>query len=233
MSEITGGPKRKTIKWTDEQTTAFNKLKEEVANDVALSYPDYQPQAEKLELFVDASGKGAGGCLMQKQNGEYRVIAYASMSFSEAQTNYSTIERELTAIRWGIQSFKPFIYGIKFILYTDHKPLIYMQNMSPHNSRIRRTLDELSEYDFDIKYRPGINNEAADCLSRINVDTNETITLPDDYKEIPKGLKLLQKVDGGGDSLFEALIIALKDAYEDNIDIPETHYELRKLLVTE
>ena len=215
LSEITGGPKRKVIRWTDEQSNAFEMLKLEIEKEVTLSYPDYSTGASKLELFVDASGFGAGACLVQQQEGIYRTIAYASMTFSATQTGYSTIERELTAIRWGVYAFRCFIYGVPFVLYTDHKPLIYLNNMSPHKSRIQTTLEELSEYDFEIKYRPGPENQAADFLSRMHVASDEISEENNNYKDIPSGYKLISKVDGGGDSLFESLLIAIKYELDD------------------
>uniref|UniRef100_A0A6A7FN12 RNA-directed DNA polymerase n=1 Tax=Hirondellea gigas TaxID=1518452 RepID=A0A6A7FN12_9CRUS len=235
LSQITGGPKRKTIKWTDEQIEAFNTLKKEICKDVTLSYPDYRAEASKLELFVDASGTGAGACLVQQQEGQYRTIAYASMAFSNTQINYSTIERELTAIRWGIHTFRPFIYGVQFVLFTDHKPLIYLQNWAPHNSRLRRTLDEISEYDFEIKYRPGAENQAADFLSRLNSPLEQSTNITNDGKQLPRGLQLIRKVDGGGDSMIESLLIIMKDACEDdqNRDIPANIGDLRESLVNE
>ena len=81
---------------------------------------------------------------MQQQGGSYKDIAYASMCFSSAQRS-ATIEHEVTAIRWGLQTFESFIYGVPFLLYTDHKPLVYFQNMSIHSSRLMRTLNELAE----------------------------------------------------------------------------------------
>ena len=62
LTEVTGGPKKAKIKWTDEQVAAFEKLKEEIEKEVKLSYPEYGEGANKLELFVDASGVGAGAC---------------------------------------------------------------------------------------------------------------------------------------------------------------------------
>src|SRR5678815_1810402 len=76
-----------------------------------------------------ASGTGMGAGLCQKQNGERRVIAYNSHSFSACERRASTIERELLAIRWGIKSFRPFLLGQTFILYTDHRPLVYLDTM--------------------------------------------------------------------------------------------------------
>ena len=74
-------------------------LKDEVCRDVLLAYADYDSSAEKLELYVDASGTGAGATMMQKQGGKHRTIAYASMSFSTTQISYSATERELVALR--------------------------------------------------------------------------------------------------------------------------------------
>ena len=94
------------------------------------------------------------------------------------------------------------------MLFTDHKPLIFMNNMAPHNPRMQRTLEELSEYDFSIKYQPGRSNEAADCLSRM-----EKMEVPTEEadKTLPKDFRLIQKVDGGGDSMVEALMVGMKD----------------------
>ena len=76
--------------------------------EVALTYPSYEEGAAPLELYVDASSVGAGACLMQMQDGEYKPIAYASMSFTETQKRYSTTERELHAIRFGVNQFRAF-----------------------------------------------------------------------------------------------------------------------------
>ena len=140
LSKLTGLPKKTVLKWDDDMNIAFEKLKVEITKEITLTYPNYNDKENKLELYVDASNVGAGACLTQKQDNQYRTIGYCSMTFSDTQRNYSTIERELCAIKWGCEIFRPFIFGIPFILFTDHKPLIYMNNMSPHNSRIHRTV---------------------------------------------------------------------------------------------
>ena len=112
LSALTGGNKRQVLNWSPEMLQSFKSLKAEMKNDMELAYPDYSEEAEKLELWVDASGIGAGAYLAQKQDGDHRVIGFASMTFSPAQLRYSTLERELTALRWGVKTFKPFLYGI-------------------------------------------------------------------------------------------------------------------------
>ena len=60
------------------------------------------------------SAFAVGAYLSQQQKGQERVIAYASMKFSRAQRGYSTIERELAAIRWAVHTFRGFIFGVQF-----------------------------------------------------------------------------------------------------------------------
>ena len=212
---------------------AFSKLKELMKQDLLLSFPDYSQDASKLELYVDASATGAGACLMQLQQGERRVIGYNSIAFSPAQRKYAVVERELAAIRWGVKVFRPFIYGVPFILYTDHRPLIYMRNMARDNARINRTMTELGEYEMEIRYCRGVDNTTADVLSRLrHVHWDDDPSFDSSY--LPAGLKLISSVPGGGDSLFTSLLCALdhhRDRYDDTLDIPDTPQDLRNKLV--
>ena len=73
-----------------------------MAKEVSLAFPDYSGKADPLELYVDASTEGAVACLMQKQGEIYRPIAYNSLPFNTTQQKYSTLERELLPLRWGV-----------------------------------------------------------------------------------------------------------------------------------
>jgi len=230
LTKLTGQSGKEKLEYTEEEKQAFIDIKELIKKEVTLTYPNYD-SPDPLELFVDASSIGAGACLMQKQNDVHRVIGYASMTFSETQQKYSTIERELTAIRWGCQAFKYFLMGIDFVVHTDHKPLVFMNNMSPYNSKIQRILVELADYSFTIKYRPGIDNEAADYLSRLNNDKNKIVS-SNTNNRLPKEFKILKKIDGGGDSMFESVFVAVGETL-DHIDLPSDHKELRKLAISE
>ena len=182
---------------------SFIKLKEVIQEEVKLAYPDYAVTAEPLELHVNASGYGAGACLAQWQGGEHRVIAYASMSFSPTQQRYSTTEREIAALRWGVKTFRAFLYGVKFVIYTDHRPIVYLNNMKLVDSRLARTLEDLSDFSFTIKYCPGTEHVVPDALSRLSKIQEEQEVHRDGW--LPPGLKVMRKVDGGADSLFETL----------------------------
>ena len=230
LSQVTGGPSKSSLDWSPDMEKAFEDLKAEAIKDIELAYPDYSDGSEPLELYVDASGYGAGACLAQKQGEGTRVIGYASMSFSPTQQRYSTTEREIAAIRWGVKVMRPYLYGVHFRIFTDHRPLVYLQNMKLVDSRLARTLEDLSDYSYTIYYKPGVENIVADSLSRIPLGEVEDpeLTVPD---QLPAGIKLIQKVEGGGDSLFESLIICLKEE-SDAYDGSETE-ELRRVLTEE
>ena len=216
----TGGNGKKRLVWSEEMEKAFESLKELLCQDIELAFPDYSESASPLELYVDASGEGAGAYLSQQQNGEIRVIAFNSTSFNETQRRYSTIEKELVAIRWGVKSFKAFLYGQYFILHTDHQPLVYLHNMKMIDSRLARTLEDLSDFNFDIVYTPGKKNEAADALSRLYPQKLESQEL---NGQLPDGLKVIDLVPGGGDSMVHSLFIAyghLIDSETSDLDIP-------------
>ena len=124
-----------------------------------LTYPDIALKQEKWNCMSDASVSGCGACLMQQRYGEYKVIANGSMTFSDTEMRYNETDRELAALRWGINFFRCFLAGVSFILITDHKPLVYLNNMASGNSRLMRTLAEMAEFDFEVRYRPGVDNE--------------------------------------------------------------------------
>ena len=235
LSSITGGRSSAKLKWTAVMEEAFARLKEAMAEDTHLVFPNFAEEADPLRLYVDASGIGAGAMLSQIQDGELRVIAFNSMTFSDTQRRYSTIERELTAIRWGIKSFRAFLYGNQFVLHTDHQPLVYLHNMKLVDSRLARTLEDLSDFDFVIEYTPGKDNLAADALSRAPSAVVPEQVATDCVGQLPDGLQVLKTVAGGGDAMLESLMLSLAQVAEHHeIPVPMelSLPELRDLLVS-
>lgn len=152
------------------------------------------------------------------------------LSFTTTQLNYSTLERELTALRWGVKTFRPFLYGIEFTIYTDHQPLVHLNNMRLVCSRLARTFEELSDFSFQIYYTPGHLNSAADALSRLK--SQIPTYSPCNYCHLPDGLVIEgQPSPGGGDSLFTSLLRVLNKIPE--IQLPHDSLHLRELLVDE
>ena len=81
-------------------------------------------------------------------------------------------------------------------IFTDHRPLIYLQNMKLIDSRIARTLEDLSDQSFEVYYRPGKENETADALSRIRPEVIEHHE-NDTPGDLPEGLKIISYTKGG------------------------------------
>lgn len=93
-------------------------------------------------------------------------ITYASRVLTQPEQKYTVIEKELLAIVYAVQHFRPYVYGKKFTLVTDRKPLVWLNNTNHNSSRLFRWKIKLSEYEYEILYKAGKNNVNADALSR-------------------------------------------------------------------
>ena len=160
---------RKDVSWNwgEEQENAFSALKEAISRRPCLAY--YKLGAPTV-VITDASPVGLGAILMQEQaDGTNLPVAYASRSLTETERRYSQIEKEALGCVWAVEYFRNYLWGVRFKLLTDHRPLIYMFN--PRNStivppRIQGLLWRLLGYDYHIGHIPGKMN-IADSLSRM------------------------------------------------------------------
>ena len=118
--------------------------------------------------MTDASNEGAGAILSQGEIGKDHPIAFASRSLNYAERNYSNTEKELLAIVWGVRYFRPYLYGTKFTIVTDHKPLTWIVSVKDLGSRLLRWRIKLEEYQYEIVFKKGVANTNADALSRIS-----------------------------------------------------------------
>lgn len=155
--------------WDNNCIRAFERLKIAISSPPLLQYPDFSSNNEFV-LHTDASGV-AIGCVLSNKN--CLPVAYASRPLNKAEKNYPTIEKELLAIVWAIKYFRPYLYGRSFRIITDHRPLIYLFNMSNPSSRLTKFRLCLEEYDFTVEYLKGKENAAADALSRIEISSTE------------------------------------------------------------
>lgn len=158
--------------WTSECESAFQTLKNQLLSPNILQFPDFNKQ---FVLITDASKVACGAILVQQYDDVDLPIAYASKAFTKGEYIKSTIEHELTAIRWAITHFRPYLCGRKFIVKTDHRPLVYLFSMTNPSSKLTRMRLELEEYNFEVQYVKGKTNVGADALSRIHIDS-ETLS---------------------------------------------------------
>ena len=145
---------------------SFNKLKEGLTSAPILAYPDY---SKPFILETDASLKGLGAVLTQEDDeGNFRIISYASRTlkpYEHSMRNYSSAKLELLALKWAVcEKFKDYLIGSKFTVLTDNNPLTYVHTSCLGAAQIC-WLSDLVLFDFEIKYRAGKSNQAADALS--------------------------------------------------------------------
>ncbi|KAI8490629.1 hypothetical protein Bbelb_318970 [Branchiostoma belcheri] len=154
--------------WCASHTRDFNKIKQLISEDITLQYYDRE---KPVTLQVDASMKGVGAALLQ----EGRPIAFASKALTPAESRYANIEREMLAVVYGCEKFKTYLYGRRFTIESDHKPLeqIDRKNLTKAPARLQRLLLRIQEYDYHLKYKPGNEMLVADALSRLSPSEKE------------------------------------------------------------
>jgi cleavage and polyadenylation specificity factor subunit 1 len=161
----------KSIELSDVAQQAFEAAKASLCSSVKLNFFSSDP-SHQLTLTTDASNAAVGAVLQQLVHGTAQPIAFFSQKLQPAQTRYSTFGRELLAIYLSIRHFRHLLEGRDFIIFTDHKPLVYALHSSPdrHSPRESRHLDYISQFSSDIRYIKGDSNVVADTLSRPGVN---------------------------------------------------------------
>lgn len=167
-------------KWSTQCEDAFKGCKQRLLNSKCLAH--YDPE-KPLRLACDASPYGVGAVISHVlPSGEEHPIAFASRTLSPSERNYAQIEKEALSIIFGVKKFHKYLYGRKFVLLTDHKPLLTI--LGPKSAiptlaalRMQRWAIILLAYDYDIQYKRSSDHANADALSRLpcQCDTEEGV----------------------------------------------------------
>ncbi|GFY35177.1 hypothetical protein TNCV_5045511 [Trichonephila clavipes] len=174
LSELLKGSKgkkdSKTLNWSSEAITAFQRSKQALADAALLAHPS--PSAP-LALHVDASDYAIGGAFHQVVDSELQPLAFFSRKLISSEKSYSSYDRELLAIYSAIRHFRYMLEARDFTVFTDHKPLTYAfrQKSDKCSPRQIRQLDFISQFTTNIVHIPGSDNIAADVLSRVSAIT--------------------------------------------------------------
>ena len=153
--------------WEEKQQNSFDTLIQALTSTPILAYADF---SKPFELHVDAAtSAGLGAVLYQTDDkGHLRVIAYASRGLSDSERRYPAHKLEFLALKWAVtEKFSDYLRGSRFIVKTDNNPLTYVMKTAKLDACGQRWVAELSDYDFDIYYRPAAKGIDADALSRI------------------------------------------------------------------
>lgn len=152
--------KKESFRWSMEAETAFNNLKQALTTAPVLILPDF---SQPFVLETDASGTGIGAVISQGGH----PIAFFSKKLAPRMQLQSAYIREFHAITAALAKFRHYLLGHKFILRTDQKSLKNLLDQSLQTPEQQAWLHKFIGYDFQIEYKPGKENQAADALSRM------------------------------------------------------------------
>jgi len=157
--------------WTDTTEAAFNQLKQALMTLPTLCLPDF---SQPFVVECDASRLGIGVVLTQNSH----LVAYFSAALKGTSLTLSTYEKEMLAIVKAIWKWRHYLLGKPFIVRTDHKSLKYLLEQRIATPAQTRWLPKLLGYDYTIEYKKGVENQAADSLSRIGEVYFLSISVP-------------------------------------------------------
>ena len=164
LTDLTKKGKSNYVKWTSVEEEAFESLKASITCAPILRLPDFKKQ---FVLRSDASNTGLGAILLQKHDDGVFPIAFASRKLLTREQNYSVTEKECLAIVFGITKFQKYLYGVEFVIETDHAPLAYLRKAKNESQRLMRWALFLQSYSFTVNAIKGSDNIGADYLSRL------------------------------------------------------------------
>ena len=210
------------FKFDESCERSFEDIISKLVEAPIMAKPDWD---KEFEIICDASDYAMGAVLGQRTGKMFKAIYYASKTFNEAQENYSTTEKEMLAIVFAFENFRPYILGSHVIIHTNHAAIKYLMAKKEAKPRLIRWVLLLQEFDLKIKDKKGCDNVIVDHFSRI-----EKPTVQEEEEEIAEHFL--------DEQLFQ---LSLKSPwYADFVNFlacgvmpPELSYQQRKKLRTD
>lgn len=161
--------KRKNVEWHwgPDQEQSFQQLKKILVAQPVLRLPDF---SKEFYLQTDACGTGLGAVLSQMVDGHLAPIAYASRPLNCHEKRYETFELEALGVVFGLTKFRQYLEHRPFQLHTDNSALSFILNHPRQIGKIGRWITLINSFQFSVTHIRGIDNSAADFLSRLYED---------------------------------------------------------------
>ncbi|KAK1664482.1 hypothetical protein QYE76_052641, partial [Lolium multiflorum] len=161
----------------DDCKEAFETLKKALTTAPVVEPPDWNLP---FEIMCDASDFAVGAVLGQRVDKKLNVIHYASKTLDAAQRNYATTEKELLAVVFACDKFRPYIVDSKVTIHT-HAAIRYLMTKKDAKPRLIRWVLLLQEFDLHIIDRKGADNPVADNLSRLENIAYDPVPVNDSF----------------------------------------------------
>lgn len=183
--------------WTAVTDAAFQALKHQLISAPVLALPDF---SQPFAIETDASGKGIGAVLQQHGH----PIAFMSKALSPRYQGLSTYEKEYLAMVVAVEQWRPYLQHAEFIIYTDQRSLIHLEEQRLTTPWQQKAFTKLLGLQYQIRYKKGSENNAADALSR--TEPSETLSaitscqpawiedVVTSYHSNPQALRLLEQL---------------------------------------
>ncbi|XP_062714735.1 uncharacterized protein K02A2.6-like isoform X1 [Aedes albopictus] len=153
--------------WNEKCQQTFEESKQAL---ITANFLEFYDPAKPIIVVSDACSYGLGGVIAHMVDGNEKPISFTSFSLNSAQKTYPILHLEALALVCTVKKFHKFLFGQKFTVYTDHKPLLGIFGKNGNHSlcvtRLQRYVMEMSIYEFDICYRPSAKMGNADFCSR-------------------------------------------------------------------
>lgn len=189
--------------WSEECQQSFDSVKKMLISKPILAIFD---RNRITNIFTDASLLGVGAVLKQVQDsGEERPVAYFSRKLTPAQKKKKAVFLECLAVKEALKYWQYLLLGMHFTVYTDHKPLENFNVSVRPDEELGDMMGFLSQFDFQLIYRPGSENHEADCLSRGPVIEPDAMV--------------------NSDIIKTANLLSLDEIKSDQINIPPSPHE--------
>ena len=156
---------KQPINWTGEHQSNLDNCLIHVTSPPVLAFPDFQLP---FIHHTDASAKCLGCALYQIQENQLHILGYSSRTLVAAENKYHSSKLEFLAIKWAIcEHFKDYLYySPNFDVNANFNPMTYLFTSVKVNATGQYCISELSNFNFSILYKPGIENVVGDSLSQ-------------------------------------------------------------------
>ena len=220
--------KGKQFVWEREQQEAFEEIKRRLQKAPVLHMPD---RVGRFQLYSDTSKYVTGGALYQIQNGKPKLIAYSSKRLPEAAHNYSIKELEMCGLAINIASFVHLLRKVDFDAIVDHLAItqIMRSKVELATNRIKRLLEVLSTYSFNLYYIKGKDRVLSDFLSRQDPgdeDTKEIIPILFNMKTVLQD----KYCNNNNDKKVDRYMVQTRlQTKASGVELPEVHGSSKRL----